>query len=254
MLRGNNKQQIFEDDDDENKFTQLLRRFRFEKREYYHDGINDEIDIPQYRVLAWCLMGNHVHLLIKTEEIGLATIVRKIGTAYAQYYNKKYKHGGHVFQGRFRSEPVDNDEYLMTAFRYIHRNPVKAGICKTPEEYKKSSYAEYFSRRTSKICDTSIMLGLMKKSQLKKFVNEKNDDVCLDIDEKGTTLTDKEAGKLIKKTTGMRSAADFTALDPFTRDEILSELINTRQMSLRQISRLTGISYGVVQKQAEGAS
>ena len=111
MLRGINRQLIFEDDEDRSKFLDLLCRFKKE---------------CGFELSGYCLMGNHVHLLIKENAVPLERIIKKIGTAYVYYFNQKNDRVGHLFQDRFRSEVVHDDPQLLQTLRYIHRNPVKA--------------------------------------------------------------------------------------------------------------------------------
>ena len=80
-------------------------------------------------------MTNHVHLLIHEKEEPVAKTMQRIATRYAWWYNQKYERSGHVFQGRYGSECVEDDEYLLTVIRYIHNNPVKAGIVTQPEDF-----------------------------------------------------------------------------------------------------------------------
>ncbi len=114
MLRGINQQQIFEDEEDNTKFIQVLK---------------DCKAVSEYKILAYCLMGNHVHILIKIEKEPIEQVFKRICGRYVYWYNVKYQRVGHLFQDRFKSEPVEDDAYLMTVIRYIHQNPVKAGLC-----------------------------------------------------------------------------------------------------------------------------
>ena len=127
ILIGINRRQIFFDDEDSETFIRLLKRFR---------------DVSGFDLYAYCLMGNHVHLLIRARKEGLEKIFRRLGASYVYWYNLKYQRVGHLFQDRFKSEPVENEAYFLTALRYILRNPVKAGLCQTPESYKYSNCAE----------------------------------------------------------------------------------------------------------------
>ena len=113
MLRGVNRQIIFEDDRDRQYFMTAMQRCK---------------EVSRYRLHAFCLMPNHVHLLIEPAEEPLETVFKRIGVSYANYFNKRHERVGHLFQDRFRSENVETDEYYMTALRYILQNPVKAGI------------------------------------------------------------------------------------------------------------------------------
>ena len=109
MLRGINQQRIFEDEEDNQRFLQILRECK---------------EIGGFMLLAYCLMGNHVHLLIKEGTESLEQIFKRIGGRFVYWYNVKYQRVGHLFQDRFKSEPVDTDAYLLTVIRYIHQNPV----------------------------------------------------------------------------------------------------------------------------------
>ena len=113
MLRGINQQQIFEEAEDCDKFLDVMR---------------DCKEICQYDVYAYCIMGNHIHLLIKEGTETLEQVFKRICGRFVYWYNIKYRRVGHLFQDRFKSEPVDSNEYLLTVVRYIHQNPIKAGL------------------------------------------------------------------------------------------------------------------------------
>ena len=113
MLRGINKQQIFFDEQDCKKFIKTLI---------------DCKKISGFKLYAYCLMPNHIHLLLKAENEDLSVIMKRIGCRFVYWYNAKYQRVGHLFQDRFKSEPVEDDEYFLCALRYIHLNPVEAGI------------------------------------------------------------------------------------------------------------------------------
>ena len=115
ILRGNNRQDIFYNDAD--------RLFMLNRIEKY----SEQTCIELY---AYCLMDNHIHLLVGKANPNLSKFVQKLATSYAMYFNRKYDRCGHLFHGRFKSEPVETDEYFQTVFRYILQNPEKAHICK----------------------------------------------------------------------------------------------------------------------------
>ena len=118
MLRGINRQTIFEDNEDMNYFLSEVKRCK---------------DISDFRLYAFCLMSNHVHLLLETN---LDMIFRRLGSRYAGWYNRKYGRVGHLFQDRYRSENVETEQYFMTVLRYILQNPMKAGMEKQPGSYR----------------------------------------------------------------------------------------------------------------------
>lgn len=118
VLRGNGKQLLFEDDIDRHAFVDMAAE-QLAKR-----GID---------VIAWCLMDNHVHLLLRDVDMQLSGAMHALATKYAQYFNRRNGHSGHVFQGRFGSFPVNDDAYMLEAVRYIHDNPAKAGVSAASE-------------------------------------------------------------------------------------------------------------------------
>ena len=231
MLRGINQQQIFEDSEDYGKFIDVL---------------NECKTICGFQLFAYCLMGNHIHLLIKEGPENLEQVFKRICGRFVYWYNTKYRRVGHLFQDRFKSEPVDNDEYLFTVIRYIHQNPVKVGICKRIENYTYSSYLEYMGG--SSIVDTDYVMQL---TTLDEFIGLNHEDVqsnCLDIDNKVIArVTDEQAKALIKKIARCDTVSDFQSLDVKTRDKYLKKL-RDKGISIRQLSRLTGVSYSVVRK------
>lgn len=231
MLRGINQQQIFEDEEDYKKFIEILKTYQA---------------ICEYKVFAYCLMGNHIHLLMEFKKEPIEQVFKRIGSKYVYWYNVKYQRKGHLFQDRFKSEPVDDDPYFLTVIRYIHQNPVKAGLCKKAEEYKYSSYNEYLAE--SQMIDTEYVFSILPKDAFIEYNNQPSLVNCLDIEEKAIKrVTDEEARKIIKKYSKCENISEFQALPVGKRDKCL-KIFKEKGISIRQISRLTGVSYYVCQK------
>ena len=128
MLRGINRQDIFESSDDYAMFLSILHHL-------VDRQTDDGESLPPYcTIYCYCLMNNHVHLLIREREESISDVVKRIGVSYVRYYNDKYERNGPLFQDRFRSEPVNTIEYFMTLLRYIHQNPVKSGLVSEVKE------------------------------------------------------------------------------------------------------------------------
>ena len=119
ILRGINRQQIFEDGEDYSKFLRILEECKA---------------ISKFEIFAYCLMNNHIHLLLKEVKEPIEQVMKRITTRFVYWYNIKYQRSGHLFQDRFKSEPVESDEYFLTVIRYIHQKPVKAGLCEKPQD------------------------------------------------------------------------------------------------------------------------
>ena len=151
MLRGVNKQIIFEESDDYQKFIRLLRQSITPT-----DELGKPLP-PQCSYFAYCLMPNHVHLIVKEQNECLSETVRRIATAYALYFNKKYERCGHLFQDRFKSEPVNDSTYFVTLLRYVHQNPVAGGLCQKVEDYAWSSWGEFLTTRRGTLCSAGTL-------------------------------------------------------------------------------------------------
>ena len=146
ILRGVNRQQIFEDNEDYYKFLQVVEESKA---------------ISGFELFAYCLMSNHIHLLLKEIQEPIEQIMKRITTRFVYWYNIKYQRSGHLFQDRYKSEPVEDDAYFLTVIRYIHQNPVNAEICKNPKNYSFSSYNEYF--KTTTFVDCNYVFAIIKK-------------------------------------------------------------------------------------------
>ena len=109
-------------------------------------------------LLAYCLMPNHYHLIIKLKDLGLPTSMQRMGMSYTAAFNKTYKRSGHLFQGRYQLRFINGLNYLIQAVTYIHLNPFKAGLVENPENWEYSSYPEYIGERTVDFIDPTIIL------------------------------------------------------------------------------------------------
>ena len=128
VARGNERRPLFRDDADRERYLELL---------------GDACARHGARVLAYCLMPNHVHLALQSGPTPVSRVVHDVHARYAQHFNRRHDRVGHLFQGRFRSLLVDREEWLLELVRYIHRNPVKARLVSSPEEFPWSSHRAY---------------------------------------------------------------------------------------------------------------
>ncbi len=129
--RGNERKSIFLSDEDRKAFFDILAE--------YHD---------RYGILihGYILMDNHYHLIVETPEGNLLKVMHGINSRYTAYFNRAYRRSGHLFQGRYKAILVDKDIYLVELSRYIHLNPVRAGMAGKPEQYAWSSYRGYIGK------------------------------------------------------------------------------------------------------------
>jgi putative transposase len=125
MVRGINKAKIFDDDQDKARFLERL---------------GQNVSAGNCSVYAWVLMSNHVHILFKSGSHGISAVMRKQLAWYAQYYNRRHKRTGHLFENRYKSILCDEDNYLLALVRYIHLNPLRANMVKTIQELDRSPF------------------------------------------------------------------------------------------------------------------
>lgn len=240
MVRGNEKKNIFLDDKDRLRFINIIR----EKKK------SDEFDI-----YAFCLMDNHAHMLIKEEIDDISRIMRRINTSYANYFNIKYDRVGHVFQGRYISEAIEDDRYLLAAVRYIHNNPVKAGIVKEPQEFTWSSYNSYLGKESfESIISIDEILGMFSKDVDRardifiKYSMEKVEDVFIDIKEEKFAINRYNAQLFIEDFLKQKDCDNIGLLDRDAKKELVLELKNKSSLSIRRIAYLLGVDRNFVQR------
>ena len=128
ICRGNNRQAIFRDDQDRKRYLEKLSLYCQEKK----------VDL-----MAYCLMSNHVHVLLETPEGNLSKMMQALQTSYTLYFNRRHGRTGHVFEQRYKAMLVDKDNYLLQVSRYIHLNAVEAKLAERPQDYRWSSYGSY---------------------------------------------------------------------------------------------------------------
>ncbi|MBT3224740.1 MAG: transposase [Deltaproteobacteria bacterium] len=169
MNRGRRQEMIFHDDHDPILFKDLLK----ESTELW--GVN---------ICAYCLMPNHYHLLVQTPQANLSRFMRHVNGIYTQRFNRYHKSDGSLFRGRYKSILVGEENYLLDLIRYIHFNPCKAKLVKTPEEYKWSSYTAYVNEsndekwlRSDLILDMLHMGKRSKKNVRDLMKNDGSDDI-----------------------------------------------------------------------------
>ena len=227
IMRGVNRQEIFFSDEDRIRFIDTIKR--------YKKQLGIEIN-------AYCLMTNHVHILLKADD-KLALFIKKLSSSYVYWFNHKYERSGHLFQARFRSEPIDTEEYMLTATRYILHNPEKAGICKFTD-YRWSSFSEFFK---PDFCDLDILYHVSGNPIcLFDFLYSQSNDKCADITNHHPT-TDEEIATIASHLSGVNDYTKISQLDIITRNQILAKL-KKNGGSVRQISKITGINRGIVQR------
>lgn len=230
MIHGINDEYVFNDEVDKRVFlNQLVKR---------------QEDIP-FELYGYCMMDNHAHLILEIEFELLSKLVQSINVSYAIYYNEKHKKSGHVFHDRFRSEPIQSDEYLLTCLRYIHNNPVKANIIQGPFDYSWSSAAEYLEKNYSYISPKGAELveaTFKTPHHLVEF--HQKEETWEFIDVKSTQFTIKQQildlfeAQYLKKT----AAESLALMDKADKIQFAKELSQRTSATMDEIAEMLNAS------------
>ena len=238
MLRGINKEDIFLDAYDNMKFLEIIK---LTKEKY------------KFELYGYCLMKNHIHLIINHKEFSL--IMQSIAIRYATYFNKKYERVGHLFQNRFKSKAIENKAYLKNVLRYVHQNPVKAGICGI-DQYKWSSYNEYFNKTEEILIDKELALSLFEDNNstiqsFKEFMeynsnrNYWRDELEFEFVDK---IPDEKLEGIIKEVLEIEDLKEILKYTKVERNEAIIKISEINDVSYNQIARVIGISSKTIQR------
>lgn len=230
MFRGVNRDVILLDHEDHARFLYALALVKADSL---------------CAVLAYCLMPNHVHLLLRTDAEPLALTMKRLGVRYASWFNRKYERSGHVFQDRFRSQPVEDDTYFITVVRYVWNNPVRAGLAHEPSAYRWNS------------CAPGQPVGLVDESRLDDLLPSlaRTDlTAVMPPSSQPTQLRGRRPGhsqaevaRLLRQSCGAVSSEQFATLDSTTQRRAIVEL-RTQSVAYAAIAAATGLSRAQVQR------
>ncbi len=209
MLKGNNAQDIFQSEGDRIRFCQLMQ---------------EGVERFGHKILAFCLMSNHVHIVIQTNQKSISLVVQNIAFRYTRFWNWRHDAAGHLFQGRFKSILVGTGSYLNRLIRYIHLNPVRAGLVQKPIDYRWSSHTAYMFDGIDEWVDSDVVLRRFgvshqrARQSFNSFVLEKlgkEDDIDFDcevsdeiIDSEASIETVMDCIIKTKKPDGLRGGLD----------------------------------------------
>ncbi len=231
VVRGNGKQVLFEKTEDFRFYLRYLEKYSTETR---------------VGICAYCLMPNHVHLLLHDDSGQMAAFMQKLGVTYSGYYNQKYDHVGHVFQSRYHNEPIESDRAFLCVFRYILQNPEKAGIAPA-SRYRWNSFDDY-ALPVSFLDLSLIREKLPKEDDYKAFLSIPETHSFSEGEV--TRISDKEANVRIFRELGVSSGVELGTWDKERRNEAIRKL-KKAGLSIRQIARATGIGRNIVERAVE---
>lgn len=245
MMRGVNKQDIFHDVVDFMKMEKILKTLGKPTKKK-----NGDTKEPICKIFAYCLMTNHIHLLIAEKDDPIGTVIKSLGVAFASYYNKRYERTGPIFEGRFRSEPVEDINYFVNLLHYIHNNPVKAGLVKKPGWYKWSSWREYELPEKAieqGICEQTIPFKNLSLKQVKEIVLEEKqaEEFVSPIDSR-RRFSQTEAEKIVEQL--LPENVDLSQVKSLPKEERLSLASKAlgHGLSYRQVKSLIDVPHSTI--------
>lgn len=228
--RGTGKRLLFEDDADREFFVGLLERLSSRH---------------STKVISWALMSNHYHLLCEAELADLKRFMSSLNTSYSQHFNGTHGHVGHVFQGRYSSFAINNTAHLIDVIRYIHLNPLDAGVHDL-EHYPWTSYPQYLG--APGICDLGDIEDILANvDDIRKLHDAKVADQLIDLSGHRERLSDAEAFDLARTRFGNEVADRITTMQKADRDRMIGRLYGIG-LSEPQIVRLTGLGRSIVHR------
>ncbi len=247
MLRGNERKRIFLDNEDRQKLI---------------DTLASKAEDTNLSVYAYCLMDNHVHLVVRDDDNEISRIMKGIATRYAMFFNNKYQRAGHLFQDRFKSEVIEDERYLLAVIRYVHNNPVQAGMVERCEQYKWSSYQAYITpnQEECKLVNSEYILRMIStdlKKAIKEFERFSRENGEGDfMDEVEDMISSLEEGQeylneYLKKTWPGVSK-DEILKDTVKRNAVIMEMRSNTGLSVRKIAQLLEINRGIVERVRPG--
>lgn len=234
ILRSINQRILFEEDADYQKFLFILSDC----------SVKHDIDI-----YAYCLMDNHIHLLLHSLPNNLASFFQSIGSRFVRWYNNKYLRSGHLFQDRYHSVAIYNKESYLNVLKYIHNNPVKANMCRFPSEYRWSSYNAFYGQKNPLInVSFSYDIAGSKDSLLQYFSADATvDDTNLSYPPTKHFFTDEMALIVFHKITGLNNTSEIVNLNKASRNNYI-KMLHQHGLTTNQIARIMDVSTSTVKR------
>ena len=231
IVRGINKQRIFEEGADYQRFL----------------GCMAEVGEKSGRALyAYTLMGNHVHILLKTNEEPLSLVMKRLSLKHSYWFNAKHGRSGHLFQNRYKSYPVEGEAYFVTALRCLYHNPVVAKTSRMPAAYR------WGSRRLlgekSSLIDEAALLQIVSLEAIEALGDGPGGEIEARA-KRGPRprFSDESVLGMMGKEHRADSASGFQGLGQKVQKELVL-VLRDKKVSIRQIARVTGLSKGVVER------
>lgn len=218
----------------------------YKDRRKFREILQAKLEDSGVTIVAYCIMNNHFHLLAAGEKENISKYLKSVKSRFAQWYNFKYERSGPLFDSRYRGEPIKDMDHFWEVLRYIHLNPLRGGFVKTVDEYEFSSYNCYVGKR-DKLVDPSFVLAEMDETDFIAWHYKVVDFTKFKMFKRTHYLVDEQAMEIITEVVGSGNERKLGDMDRPMLNLVLAEL-KRRGLAIRQISRLTGIPRGIVEK------
>lgn len=237
ILRSVNQHIIFEEESDYQKFLFIL------------SDCKTKYDVDIY---AYCLMDNHIHILLHSPADCLSGFFQSLGSRFVRWYNNKYLRSGHLFQERFHSCTVNNQSQYLATLIYIHNNPVKANICRYPSEYRWSSFNAFLGAKNPIVnVDFSYNMAGSREALMYFFSSQSTslEETYFMGDHRPTKhfFTDETALSIFKDLTKLASTSDAANLSKTLRNQYIRQLKH-EGLTAKQIARFMDVSPTTVKR------
>ena len=222
MVQGIGKEKVFPDDNSKGYYLSVMKEAKVENKIF---------------IFAFCVMENHAHILIKAEKIkNISLFMKEINGEYARYYNSTRRRVGYVFRGRFRSEVINDEKYLLNCISYIQNNPVKAGLVEDAKEYNYSSYKNYINHSGIIDFEEAKKYYDISPSNIKAIMKERSHSDWLEHDDKRYEKSEDVLEDLVIKYNISTNKVSYDLAAKMAK-----ELMERSGISLRKCAEILGV-------------
>lgn len=232
IMRGNNRTSIFSN---------------HSQKQYIKDLLKEQTEQGILGIAGYCIMDNHIHIAVKADLDNLTKSIKSVNIKYAMRFNREKDQVGHVYQDRYKSEVIYNENILNLVIRYIHNNPVKAKMVNHPGDYKWSSYNEYFNDKNDSLIDITQRDFVLELNngirKFKDFHNLEDQNEFLEINEDRDNNRIDKAQKILAKYIDIEDKNSINNLkqDIKLLDEVIKNLLENSNLSHRKIAEILDV-------------
>jgi REP element-mobilizing transposase RayT len=236
MTRGINKEYIFNNDFEKDMILRI-----------FDEKLQQKPENELFRIVAYCIMSNHLHMIVHSEKKALINIMKKVNITYAMSYNRKNNRVGALFQERYKSQVICDEKHLFGAIRYVHNNPLKARMVQDVKDYRWSSIVEYIEKRSYLIDPIEKKLVLDRfhsNDDFLKFHTYEDDREHLELSEEIEEQREHKAQKIVEEYFLEKGINEKRHLRD--KDELILRLLKESKLSNRKIAKLVEVSVSTV--------